>query len=127
MFLLLPFPGGRPLTARWRAIGWLGAALAACYVVATWLAPGTVTAGPKLPSVPNPNGIAGWTFAGIVTNGVFLLEWVCLLAAAASLFVRYRRSVGEERLQLKWFAFTAVGSLVLLTALLPVAVASDAG
>ena len=127
MFLLLLFPSGRPLTARWRVVDWLGAALAACYVVATWLAPGTVTPGPKLPSVPNPTGIAGWTFAGVVTNGVFLLQWVCLLAAAAGLFVRYRRSAGEERLQLKWFAFAAAVSLVLLTALLPVAIASDAG
>jgi hypothetical protein len=127
LFLLLLFPTGRPVTARWRVVGWLGAVLAACYVVATWLAPGLVTSGPKLPSAPNPTGIAGWTFAGTVTNFVFLLEWACLLTAAASLFVRYRRSAGEERLQLKWFVFAAVVSLVLLTALLPVAVASKAG
>jgi hypothetical protein len=94
LFLLLLFPTGRPVTARWRVVGWLGAVLAACYVVATWLAPGLVTSGPKLPSAPNPTGIAGWTFAGTVTNFVFLLEWACLLTAAASLFVRYRRSAG---------------------------------
>ena len=127
MFLLLLFPDGRPLTARWRMVGWLGAALAACYVLATWLTPGIVTPGPKLPSVPNPTGIAGWTFAGNVGNSIFPLEWACLLAAAASLFVRYRRSASEERLQLKWFAFAAVAGLVLLTALLPVSIVSHAG
>ena len=127
MFLLLLFPDGRPLTARWRRVGWLGAALAACYILGTWLTPGTPTVGPKLPSVPNPTGVAGWTFAGALGNGAFVLEWGCLLAAAASLFVRYRRSASEERLQLKWFAFAAVTALVLLTALLPASIASHAG
>jgi len=52
---------------------------------------------------------------------------VCLLLAAASLFARYRRSTGEERLQLKWFAYAVVLSLGLLAALLPAAVASTSG
>ena len=128
MFLLLLFPDGRPLTgpvaegrlARCRAGG----------LVTSW-APGSRPApprsGPKLPSVPNPTGVAGWTFAGALGNGAFVLEWGCLLAAAASLFVRYRRSASEERLQLKWFAFAAVTALVLLTALLPASIASHAG
>jgi hypothetical protein len=127
MFLLLLFPTGRPLTARWRVVGWLGVVLAACYAVATWLAPGTLMPGPKLLSVPNPTGVAGWTFAAIVSKSMFPLEWACLLAAAASLFIRYRRSADEERLQLKWFVFAAVVSLVLLTALLPASIASQAG
>jgi hypothetical protein len=52
---------------------------------------------------------------------------VCLLLAAASLFLRYRRSAGEERLQLKWFAYVAVLSLGVLVALLPAASASKSG
>jgi len=127
MFLLLLFPNGRPLTVRWRMVGWLGVALAACYAIATWLNPGIITPGPKLLSVPNPTGVAGWTFAGRVSFGLFPLEWACLLAAAVSLFLRYRRSASEERLQLKWFAFAAVATLVLLTALLPPSILTSAG
>ena len=127
MFLLLLFPNGRLLTARWRIVGWLGAALAACYVLVTWINPDTITPGGKLPSVANPTGVAGWTFAGHVAIGIFPLEWACLLAAAASLFLRYRRSASEERLQLKWFAFAAVAALVLLTALLPASILTSAG
>lgn len=127
MFLLLLFPNGRLLTARWRTVGWLGAALTACYVLATWLEAGAIKVGLKLPSVPNPTGIAGWMFAGNAGNGVFLLEWGCLLAAAASLFIRYRRSTSEERLQLKWFAFASVAVLVLLTVLILASIVSQAG
>jgi hypothetical protein len=128
MFLLLLFPNGRLLTARWRIVGWLGVALAASYVLVTWLASGTITpAGPGLPSVPNPTGVAGWTFVGHLGNGIFPLEWACLLAAAVSLFLRYRRSASEERLQLKWFAFAAVATLVLLTVLIPASLATNTG
>jgi hypothetical protein len=127
MFLLLLFPDGRLLTARWRTVGWLGAALTACYVLATWFDAGPITVSRELPSLPNPTGIPGWTFVGHIGQGVFLLEWGCLLAAAASLFIRYRRSAGEERLQLKWFAFAAVATLVLLTLLIPAAILSPAG
>jgi hypothetical protein len=40
------------------------------------------------------------------------------------LFLRYRRSAGEERLQLKWFAYVAMLSLGLLVALVPFATTS---
>jgi hypothetical protein len=44
-----------------------------------------------------------------------------------SLFLRYRRSASEERLQLKWFAFATVAVLILLTVLVPVSIVSNAG
>jgi hypothetical protein len=96
-------------------------------VLATWFGAAPVKVGRELPSVPNPTGIAGWTFAGNAGNGVFLLEWGCLLAAAASLFIRYRRSASEERLQLKWIAFASVTVLVLLTPLILAAIVTQAG
>jgi hypothetical protein len=43
----------------------------------------------------------------------------CLLVAAASVVVRYRRSAGEERLQLKWFAYAVTVNLVLLAVTTP--------
>ena len=53
----------------------------------------------------NPTGLRGWIHipsTGPFGGGTWVLSGVCLLLAAASLFVRYRRSAGEERLQLKW-------------------------
>jgi hypothetical protein len=129
MFLLLLFPNGRPLTPRWWAVGWLGAALGAFYVLISWLYPGPMGVS-GLPSVPNPTGVHGWTYlnpngpAGAV---VWVLGAPCLLAAAASVFIRYRRSAGEERLQLKWFAYAAVVSLALLVVLVPLSIVTAIG
>ena len=44
-----------------------------------------------------------------------------------SVVLRYRRSAGEERLQLKWFAYATAVSLGLIFALLPVAPMGTAG
>jgi len=127
-FLLLLFPSGRPLTARWWAVAWLGGGLGVFFLLVNWLDPGAITVG-GLPSVPNPTGIGGIHVAprGPVGGAAWVLSWMCLLAAAASVFARYRRSAGEERLQLKWFAYAAVLSLGLLVVLLPVSEASKSG
>lgn len=122
-FLLLLFPSGHPLTARWWAVGWVAAGLGAISVVVTWLDPGTIAVD-GLPSVPNPTAIRSRIHipaTGPFGGGTWALGGVCLLLAAASLFLRYRRSAGEERLQLKWFAYVAVLTLGLLVALLPFA------
>jgi hypothetical protein len=52
--------------------------------------------------------------AGIV---ILLMLPLCMLASALSLVMRYRRSGGEEREQIKWIAFAAsvVGLLYLIT------------
>lgn len=128
-FLLLLFPDGRPLTARWWAFAWLGAGLGVLYLLINWFDTGIITVG-GLPRVPSPTGIrdlAGVSRSGSLGNGAWLLSWVCLAAAAASVFVRYRRSAGEGRLQLKWFAYAAVLSLALLVVLLPLSVVTEGG
>jgi O-antigen/teichoic acid export membrane protein len=58
---------------------------------------------------------------------VWIVGFGVLLLAVVSVVLRYRRSAGEERLQLKWFAYAAAVSLGLLFALLPVAPMGTAG
>jgi hypothetical protein len=126
-FLVLLFPDGRPPTARWRPVGWLAVGFTAIYLVVTWLGPGSIALGSGLPSVPNPTAVPGLIHLGpnsAADNGIWVLGFAALLAAAVSLVVRYRRSADEERLQLKWFAYAAVSSLGLLTALTPFSAAS---
>jgi hypothetical protein len=128
-FLLLLFPNGRPVTARWWAVGWIGVGMGVFILLADWFHPGPVVVY-GLPSVPNPTAIHGFislTWGSWLFEAAYGLSWACLLTAAASVFVRYRRSASEERLQVKWFAYAAVLSLALLVALLPLSFATATG
>ena len=129
MFLLLLFPNGRPVTARWWAVGWLGAGLGALFLLAGWFYPGPMQVS-GLPSVPNPTGIRAWAHVnpgGLLGDAAWLLGGMCAAASAVSVFLRYRRSAGEERLQLKWFAWAALLSLGLLAVLLPTSILTRSG
>ena len=127
-FLLLLFPDGRPLTRRWRAVFWGAAVVAASLLVITWLDPAPIMVG-GLPSEPNPTGIRGLghPLHSALGNGTWVFSLVFLLLAVASVVLRYRRSAGEERLQLKWFAYAVAVSLGLIFALLPVQPTGTAG
>jgi len=103
-FTLLLVPSGRLLSPRWRVVAWLAAIdLAAVTAVAAL--------GPTLPTVgvPNPIGVAGMPDfqQGAVGAALPVLSFALPLAACASLVVRFRRSQGVERQQLKWFAYAA--------------------
>jgi hypothetical protein len=127
-FLLLLFPDGRPLTRRWRAVFWAAAGLSALFMVITWLDPAPVEVG-GLPDVPNPTGLASLPHPlyGAVGEDTWIFGLMFLLLAVVSVVLRYRRSAGEERLQLKWFAYATAVSLGLIFALLPVASMGTAG
>jgi hypothetical protein len=113
-FLLLLFPDGRLLSRRWRWVAWpVGAAIALLIVAASpalWperreLALGLETEG----------DLSGIQAAVVVAAAVVLFLGV--LASVASLILRFRRSRGVERQQLKWFtlagALTALGGLAV--------------
>lgn len=130
VFLLLLFPTGRPLTPRWRGVGWLAVGLTALALLATWIVPGTISLGNGLPSVPNPTGISQLTALSrgtVASGGLWALGLVPLLLAAASLVARYRRSADEERFQLKWFAYAALMTLAVMFPLAPVAASGNPG
>ncbi|MDQ3105774.1 MAG: hypothetical protein M3Q87_11300 [Actinomycetota bacterium] len=103
-FLLLLFPTGHLLTARWRPFAWTLAALIAVATVSYGLAPGNVAQG-----VPNPFALGGR--AGGVVKEVDrvtdLLALPTMLTCAVAIILRLHRARGVERQQLKWFAFVA--------------------
>ncbi len=109
-FLLLLFPNGRLPSPRWRPVLWGAIGYVGFFTVVIWLSP--VSNDTRLAFVRNPLGLE----IEIIT---FLLEIVyltlplLLVAGAAAVIVRFRRSRGDERQQLKWFAY-AVAVMVVL-------------
>jgi hypothetical protein len=107
-FTPLLFPTGRLPSRRWRPIAWLAAIEIASASVLAALQP-TLPLEDEGRTIPNPIGISGLPepeegAVGAVLNGMFT---VASLAACASLVLRFRRARGEERQQLKWFAYAA--------------------
>jgi hypothetical protein len=105
--LFLLFPHGTLLGPRWRGAVWLTAAAMVGFAAAPALRPGPMPDAAVKGTV-NPVGIDG---AGPILDTVGAVAGACallsLLLAAASLVVRFRRSRGAERLQIKWFALAA--------------------
>jgi hypothetical protein len=118
VFTPLLFPTGRLLSPRWRPAAWLAGAATASLTVLSALQANLGPVGD--PVAANPIGIAGVENPEESTVGAVLLGLLLLsvVAAFGSLVIRFRRSRGEERQQLKWFAYA--GGL-----LLPLAVLAD--
>src|SRR5918997_3195730 len=105
VFLL--FPEGRLLSRRWRLVVWLDLIAVVC--LGAWAFQPGPLGNLGLVSVANPFGVEG---AGALLDtlgnvGLFMTLAVAV-AGGVSLVVRFRRARGEERLQLKWFAFSGV-------------------
>jgi hypothetical protein len=107
VFTPLLFPTGRLLSPRWRPVAWLAGAATGAFTV---LAALQANLGPaRDPLIANPIGVAGLENPEESTVGVALLVLltVLMLVAIGSLVLRFRRSRGEERQQLKWFTYAA--------------------
>ena len=115
IYLILLFPDGKLPSRRWRPLAWLSGVVMALASLGITFAPGPLEGHP---GVRNPIGLEG-TPPWVATAGIaiLLLLPLCMLASASSLVMRYRRSGGEEREQIKWIAFAAsvVGLLYLIT------------
>jgi hypothetical protein len=114
IYLILLFPDGKLPSRRWRPLAWLSGVVMVLGSLAITFAPGPLD---EHPGVRNPIGLEEPPW--IATAGIVILPLLplCMLASALSLVLRYRRSRGEEREQIKWIAFAAsvVGSLYLIT------------
>jgi hypothetical protein len=110
--LLLRFPNGTLLSPRWRWVERLSGASIGVIVVILVLIPKDLS-DLGYPGVPNPIGIdelAGVLNAALVL--VFLVP-ITIVLSATSLVIRFRRSSGVEREQLKWLT-TAAGAVAAL-------------
>jgi hypothetical protein len=104
---LFLFPTGRPPSSRWRPVFWILLVGAIGTVLWSALEPGNLV---SYPDTANPLGVGGG--AGdviLVLNdfGEIVLAPAVFLIALASIVVRFRRSNGLERLQIKWVAYAA--------------------
>jgi hypothetical protein len=108
IFLPLYFPTGRLLSPRWRLVLWLGIAYLSAAVVSNALQPGPAEWLVGYPRARNP---VVYLPAAKPLLDVIGVAGLCLLPAVggaiAALVVRFRRSRGIERQQLKWFTYAA--------------------
>jgi hypothetical protein len=109
------FPTGRLVSPRWRPVAWLAVAATVGVTVLAALQSTLALARDRV--VPNPIGLAGLENPEKSTVGAVLfgLVVVSMVAAVVSLVIRFRRSRGDERQQLKWFA--CAGALLPLLAI----------
>ena len=115
----LLFPDGHLPSPPWR--WFVGTVVAAVLFLGLGeaLAPGTLSAlqGTALEGVDNPLGVDGFGQGPTPWNIIGLIAFVAtFLGAAVAIVARFRRSTGEERQQLKWFAYAAVLAAVGITA-----------
>jgi hypothetical protein len=104
IYLLLLFPDGKLPSRRWRPLAIFSAVVILLSSVAEGLAPGPLE---NQGMVRNPFGVE--TLPWLVDASYVLLPLLplCILASAIIMVLRYRRSGGEVRQQIKWVAFVA--------------------
>jgi signal transduction histidine kinase len=117
--LFLLFPTGSPPNRRWRWVGWVW--LAGVTLSAVWLMfrPGEIYGERDLYHFDNPFGLS---FIAPLRFLFFDIGSACIVVAAVasivSLVVRFRRSMGEERQQLKWLMLVGVAGVILFLSLI---------
>ncbi|HEU4572398.1 MAG TPA: hypothetical protein VFR93_06905, partial [Candidatus Limnocylindrales bacterium] len=127
VFLPLLFPTGRLLSPRWRVVAWIGV----FGVAAGALGPATTpTVSAQDVSLPNPLA-APEPLAGAIrlaTDASNVVAPVIFVIAVVSLLLRFRRSRGAERQQIKWFLFVAaIAAIAFGVSLTNIPTLSDAG
>jgi hypothetical protein len=104
IYLLLLFPDGRLPSRRWRLLAWLAGAVIAVESAAVFLTPGPLQ---ELRGARNPFGLEDHPWVEGLGLIVLPLLPLCMVASAVSLVLRFRRSTGVVREQIKWIAFAA--------------------
>ena len=109
MFLLLLFPNGRLPSPRWRPVLWVALGYVVFFTFAIWLSPESFDT--RLAAYEtNPLGLESDSMV-LLLDVAYLTFPLLIATSGAAVIVRFRRSRGEERQQLKWFAY-AVGVMI---------------
>jgi hypothetical protein len=109
-FLLLLFPTGQLPSPRWRPVLWGAICYIGVFTLVVWLSP--VLPDTRLAFVNNPLGLKIDSLSVLLELLYFTIP-LLLVAGGMAVIVRFRRSSGDERQQLKWFAY-AVGVMVVM-------------
>jgi hypothetical protein len=106
--LVLLFPNGRLLSRSWRAVVWLAVGGSAMTALSFATSPGRISPYPSY-RISNPFGIEGnlRTIVDVLGRLGAATVLVCCVLAVISVFVRLQSARGEERQQIKWFAYAA--------------------
>ena len=112
IMLPLLFPDGRLPSPRWRPVLWLGVADLALSLSSAMLMPGPLEL-QQSSGIDNPLGGARGP-AEVLSAVEAPVGATALILAVASVVVRFRRSHGLERQQLKWFALVGVATAACL-------------
>jgi hypothetical protein len=112
-YVFLLFPDGGLPSGRWRPLAWLSGVVITLATILVGFTPGPLQ---NLGGIGNPFGFLAFSWLKIAPYILVPLFLLCILASVLSLVLRYRRSRGEERQQIKWIAFAAalVGLLYLI-------------
>ena len=112
-YAFLLFPDGKLPSGRWVPLAWLSGVMIVLIGIQVGLTPGPLEG---LRSVRNPWGILVFPWMKSVPYLLVPLFLLCMVLSVFSLVLRFRRSRGEKRQQIKWIAFGAslVGFLYLI-------------
>ncbi|HYI56608.1 MAG TPA: histidine kinase [Microlunatus sp.] len=110
VYLILLFPDGHLPSPRWRILAWGALVVGVCGFASITLYPGPID-DVAIPVEQNPLGVeALQPLFDVLFYIVLPLIPLCVLAAAVSAVLRYRRATGVARLQMKWLM--AAGAVV---------------
>jgi len=112
--VLVLFPDGRPPSRRWRLLVWAIAGLTLLAVLGFVLSPNGLET-PDRFHLENPTAIESLEPVAdvfLTVGGIGSL--VAALAALTALVLRFRRSSGDERQQIRWLAYVGIAALVLM-------------
>jgi hypothetical protein len=111
VFLLLLFPTGGLPSRRWRPVLWGAVGYIAFFTLVIWLSPESFDL--RLGSVRNPLELEIGIMGLLLQEVVPLTFPLLVVVSGTAVIVRFRRSRGDERQQLKWFAYAVVVMIVV--------------
>ena len=105
-YTILLYPDGHLPSPRWRFLGWVTAAALILGSIATLFFDGPIDVTKQI-KIDNPFGIHALNPILDPLHLAAVVLPICIVASAASLVQRFRRSQGVERQQIRWLAYAA--------------------